>query len=530
MNWTYFYNGCIESMTPQQTRHEALLLSGNTIMALDGEAKSILKGLKDYKSIDLQGMTVLPGLIDAHLHLSDYAANLTNVNLSNAASIETTLAMLQKHTKQLSAHEWITGYGWNSNLWNDGNPHRRYLDTLFPDRPMALHSQDRHSLWVNTETLKRARLLKQSKTNNHTLIEYDRDGWPTGLIFEDKIDDIMKLIPPLSYNERKNGLHNAVYQLASYGITGVTTFEDIPSYRFYQSLWQKRELALNVCVYLPANALDTIIHSGMISGFGDTGLKFGGIKYFADGSLGSQTAELLEPYQGLGHNGVEVMTENDLGEQIRNALENGIGAAVHAIGDKANNKTLNVFQSLNNLISPQGGPRQRIEHAQIVHPGDIHRFREAGVIASIQPLQIAMDVKLADNYLGERAKNAYPIRTLMNLGVPVAFGSDAPVVEPNPWKSIYEALFRKYQLNPDEPTWNENETISLRQALEAYTRHAAFACYNERHTGSIDKGKKADFIVLNQNPFKANGSDILNISVLQTYINGHCIYAQEDWA
>jgi predicted amidohydrolase YtcJ len=279
----------------------------------------------------------------------------------------------------------------------------------------------------------------------------------------------------------------------------------------------------------PEQSLTDLQSAGMHSAWGNDWLRLGGLKYFVDGSLGSQTAEMFENFTGLDHSGIEVITEELLTEKLSNAARVGWSATIHAIGDKANYKTLNALTAVRRINSPVP-LRHRIEHCQIIQPTDLERFKELKVIVSMQPLHIADDAKIAEKYLGERASNAYPIRSLLQARTCVVFGSDMPIADPDPIKGIISAVSRRYQLDENEPTWNPEESVSARQAVLAYTRYAAYASYEESAKGTLSAGKLADFIVLSNNLEEAGESDLRICAVEMTVLNGEIVFTRESSA
>jgi predicted amidohydrolase YtcJ len=261
----------------------------------------------------------------------------------------------------------------------------------------------------------------------------------------------------------------------------------------------------------------------VFSGFGNKWLRMGGMKYFVDGSLGSQTAEMFEPFATLNHAGLEVINESDLTDQICFAAHHGLSATVHAIGDKANHKALNAFQKLAELsgLLPL---RQRIEHCQILQASDIPRFEELAIIASMQPIHIADDIEIAEKYLGPRAALTYAIRTIMKSGCRVVFGSDMPVANPDPLKGILAAASRRYQLDSKNRSWYPEQCITPLQALHAYTRNAAYASSEENLKGTLEPGKLADFVILSHDITENDEAILRNARIESTVLAGRVVY------
>jgi predicted amidohydrolase YtcJ len=241
--------------------------------------------------------------------------------------------------------------------------------------------------------------------------------------------------------------------------------------------------------------------------------------------MGSQTAEMFEKFETLDHAGIEVLTQNELSIKVKDAAKKGLSATVHAIGDKAIYKTLNAIEDSINKIKTPVPLRHRIEHSQIIQESDLPRFNALNIIASMQPLHLSDDVRISDKYLGSRAANAYPIKSLLRSGAKVVFGSDAPVADFNPFKGMQAAIARRYNLDSNEPIWYPDQNITIREAINAYTKDAAFASYEESLKGTLQPGKLADFVVLSEDPLKAENPEncLRNIEVVATVLDGKIV-------
>jgi predicted amidohydrolase YtcJ len=286
---------------------------------------------------------------------------------------------------------------------------------------------------------------------------------------------------------------------------------------------QQNDLKMRICMHPPIEKAEMLIDGGFCSGFGNEWLRIGGFKYFVDGSLGSQTAEMFDNYSGLDHSGIEVMYESTLIDLLERTTSKGFSATIHAIGDRANHKTLNALEKVKD-VSEKSGLRNRIEHAQILKEEDVQRFSDLNVIASMQPLHISEDVRISEKYLGSRSSSAYCLRSLMNAGAKVVFGSDMPIADPDPLKGILAAYRRRYLLDKNEPSWNENESISISQALRSYTTEAAYASYEEDLKGTLEVGKLADFIGLPIDIEKASEDELSETAVELTVLGGKTVY------
>jgi len=522
MTCNLFHNTKIYSLENDRQYNWLLSCHGRIIALGTGRNFPSLPGVVVQK-IDLDGGTVIPAFTDSHAHLL-YAAQLSSqAGLEHCNSLNEALLELSKYQKSLKKGQWLQGGGYNKNKWKDASPHRKHLDQLFPDNPVALYSKDMHSFWVNTAALRVAGIDERSASPPNGRIEKDSNGL-TGLLYEGACHFIREQIPELSFEQQEKALQAFYPELYAKGITSVHTMETLNTFSAYQYMHKsgKRELRMNV--YIFQEEMDALISAGMRSNLGDEWLKFAGVKFFVDGSLGSQTAEMLEPYENNhGYFGVEVMGREELAKKVVRSAENGLAAAVHAIGDRAVEKTIEAFelaashQKKYNLI-------QRIEHAQLVPPYLMKRITRLGLVASVQPVHIADDVVIADKYWGRRCQYAYPLNEFIKSNVPIAFGSDMPVADPDPLKGIYAAVNRRYQNNPEMAKWHPEQSISKKEAIVAYTKGAAFASGEMNIKGTLSPGKVADFIQLNHDPFTTDNERLSDINVIKTILNGEIVY------
>jgi len=427
------------------------------------------------------------------------------VDFGLAETLEDTLEAIKRKIEIIPEKQWIIGWGWDKNRCKF-EPHKKYLDELTASHPVALDSKDGHCLWCNTMAL------------NSSGIDH-----PSGIFFENDMTVIKKNIqkPPMDTCIKyvKEGIKDAHKS----GLTGVHLCEGTFEFSIYQELYRRKELDFRISWHFPLDKLDDMINLQLQSGFGNEFLRIGSVKIFMDGSLGSQTAYMFEPYEGLDHRGRILMDEENLFHIIKKANKNGISWAIHAIGDRANHIVLNAFQR----VEKNPFLRNRIEHAQIINYGDIKRFSENNIIASVQPIHISGDVLLGEKYLGKRSSSAYPFKSLLNNGTKLIFGSDTPVEHFSPFRGIYSALYRKYLNNPNEPSWHPEEAIDLEDAIKAYTSDAAFSSYEENLKGEISPGKLADFIILDRNILEIPPEEIINTSVDMTIIGGKIVLGKD---
>jgi len=503
-----FTNARIHSLGDNRTV-EALACDAfaGTILSA-GKSKELLSRYNSLKPeiIDLQGMTVLPGFTDCHTHFCSYSLMLSRPNLDGIRSLKGCLEKVSGYLKAKRPGQWLTGTGWDKNIWAEGRlPHKRDLDKIAPDNPVFLWSKDWHTGWVNSVAIKALGLSRSTQANTGGVVELDARGSLTGLLREEAANACYLQIPKPSWPEYRQALVNGQNKLAGLGFTGFHTMETSDEFHILQDLKNEDALKLSAVCYLRHQSLDDLISLGVRSGFGDEKLKFGGLKLFVDGSLGSQTALMLEPYRNSRSQGILAMDQDQLLSLVTAASRNGIACAVHAIGDAANRLALDIFERTRDLNRKL---RHRIEHCQLVAPDDIPRFGKLGIIASVQPIHYPSDRELIEKHWGARGRYAYPFGSLSKSGARLAFGSDTPIETPDPWPAIQAAVCRK------------EEGITIRDAIRAYTANAAYASNDEEVKGALEPGKTADFICLSDDIFQVKTDAIGRLKVQRTFIGG----------
>jgi predicted amidohydrolase YtcJ len=421
--------------------------------------------------------------------------------------------------------QWLKGRGWNKNLWGGGFPDKTILDKI-TDNPVALDSKDWHILWVNSAALRYCKINRDTPDPPGGVIERDETGEPTGILKEKAAKIVYDLMPPVPPPEKTDSLLAAQKRLLKLGIAGVGDFDTRPAFvSELLELDKEGKLKLRVCKMIHENDLDEAIHSGIRTGKGSEHLRFGYLKLFSDGALGSQTALMFEPYDGSEYNyGVETLTQTQMEDYVSRAVKNRISVAIHAIGDRANFQSIKALGrhtksfSKSNLIP-------RIEHAQILRDKDLGLFKKFGVTASVQPIHAASDRDVADNYWGTRARYAYAFRSLMDSSVSLAFGSDAPIENADPIAGIHAAATRK-RVDDDRPPWYPEEKIPVTKAIEAYTINSARVNCFDDIGGSIEIGKRADFAVLSDDIVRIRPGDIYRAKTIATIIDGEFVYGK----
>jgi len=520
-------------------RAEAVAIYGARILALgkDGDLRDLahgegpaLSGAEGWRVVDLRGKAVLPGFIDCHLHFLWHALGSSRVLLDGAYSLQATLNRVKRHIEQREPGEWVLGWGWNDAEWRDaGSPSKEDLDGVAPDSPVALTKKDGHVVWANSLALQMAGVDQETPDPPGGRLERDADtGQPVGIFKEEAMHLIYDAAPLPGPETRQEALQSAIGEAQRLGLTGIHDCDGSESLSDYQELLSREELGLRVFMMIPRENLDEAIKVGLRSGFGNEYLRIGNLKIFSDGTLGSQTAEMLEPFIGQPQNrGIAAITQQELEDLVGRAADAGIGCSVHAIGDKANRRVLDAF-ARQRETGRGTGLRHRIEHAQLLHPTDVPRFKELDIIASMQPIHATSDMVVADRYWGERARWGYAWKSLLNAGTRLAFGSDAPVEPLDPLVGIHAAVTRQRANGEPEGGWYAQERLSVAEAVYGYTLGAAYASGEEKEKGSVTPDKLADLVVLSQDIFDIPPQEIVNTRVVATIFDGKIVYGGDN--
>jgi len=517
------FNGIIHTMDESCPFSEAVAVCGQRIVAV-GNSEEVRKlATKGTLMIDLQGKTVVPGFTDAHIHLVSYSLVADQVDLNDARTLEEAVERVRRKVVEHGEGKMILGRGWDSNRWQR-NPRKEDLDAISPRNPVALHSKDGHTLWVNSFALSQTGVKRdRTQPKGGEIVKDEETGEPTGLLREKAQALMEREIPEPTVEQIEASLLKAIKELQRVGITAVTDFEGSIPFRAFQNLLAQGKLGLRVSLMPPAEDIDAIVKLGIQSGFGNEKLRIAGVKILADGALGSATAAMLDPYEDEPANrGMMRFGWDELCELVHRAMSNGLAVAVHCIGDKANRTLLDIFEANLNSTSEMR-LRHRIEHAQHLTEVDVKRFGKLGIVASVQPIHIALDRDTMKRRLGGRGRWAYPFRSLLDNGAVLAFGSDAPVERFNPFLGIYTAVTRRRSGN-DEDCWYAEECISVEEAARAYTVGGAFAACEKDQRGTISRDKLADMVVLSKNVFEIPVEQIMEVEVEMTIFDGEIVY------
>lgn len=521
-------NGKIYTSDPTRPKAWGLIIEDGMITGLLHQEQD-MGTRSDVKHENLHGKTVLPGFTDAHLHLKQYALTLQKIDCETDTKSEC-LQRVAARAKKLEPGTWILGHGWDQNRWEEGYGSREELDEFAPHHPVYLTAKSLHAAWVNSAALTSAHVNKNTPDPQGGRLSRDRKGKLTGLLFENAIPLVTDHIPPPSLQETIRALQDAQRSLWSMGVTGAHDFDRHLSFAALQELQGNADLKLRVTKHINIQKLNAAVDIGLRSGFGNSMLQIGGIKAFADGALGPQTAAMLTPYEGGESRGVLLMPAEEIVQKGILAVQNGLSLAIHAIGDRANHEVLNAYEQIRAYEERSHLPplRHRIEHVQVLDPADCDRLSRLGIIASMQPIHATSDMETATRYWGARTQYAYAWRTLLDHRTPLAFGSDAPVESPDPFLGVHAAVTRQTPSGEPAPHgWRPEQRISLEEALEAYTTGAAYAAGQEDRAGRLKPGYWADLIVLEKDPFSSPSKDLLSTHPLATMVNGEWVWRLE---
>jgi predicted amidohydrolase YtcJ len=498
---------------------DAVALGGGRVLAV-GPAERLepLVG-RDARRIDAGGATVTPGLVDAHIHLLAWARSRREAALSPEWSRDRVLeAMRAWSAAHPAATAWV-GRGWAADGW-DAAPTRAALDTVARDRPVLLHSKDFHALWVNTAALRAAGVDRHTPDPPGGLLERDAAGEPTGVAREHAVRLFRPLMPEPGAEADRAALAGAVAALHAAGITGVHVFEGAAERAGLRTLPPLRVLSL-----LAHAELDDAIRAGARSGASESGVRLGPVKLFADGTLGSRTAAMLEPYDGTGERGLDLIPPAELRAIVARALAAGIAVAVHAIGDRAVRSVLDAFESAAASRAVPALP-SRIEHAQLVDAADVGRFGALGVAASMQPAHCTADIDLARRYWSTRLDLAYPWRSLLDAGARLAFGSDAPVEPPDPGEGLASATARRRRGGQPGEGFGDRQRITLDEALAAYTEGPARLAGSWPDHGRLAPGAVADLVVWSADLHALDADALRGARPRLTLVGGDVVYGE----
>lgn len=473
--------------------------------------------------VDAEGGTVTPGFTDAHIHLQHWARARQELDLRSAATRDEAVTLLRTFSGDQRAVDVLVGRGWDANAWTEA-PERGALDAVISDRPVVLYSRDFHNVWLNSAALRASGVGKKTPNPAGGVIEHDAAGEPTGVLRENATRLIVPLEAAMARDDATR-VDGAIRALHALGVTAIHDFEGAEAHRLLRHAADGDGPRLRVLMHLPHSQLEDAIALGLESGLGDTWFRLGAVKLFADGTLGSRTASLLEPYDDTHELGMDVLEPRQLREIVQRAGSNGWSTAIHAIGDRAVRSSLDAFAA--------SGPDRarlrlppRIEHAQLVHPEDVPRFAALGVVASMQPIHCISDISLAERWWGSRRQHSYPWRSLLEHGAVLAFGSDAPVESPSIAHGLHAAVARRAP--GSDAAYVPEQAITLDAALTAYTEIPARIAGWWPEVGTLDVGSCADLVIWDRDLHDADRDASARAKPRLTVLGGIVVHATAD--
>jgi len=528
-------NATVRTMDARQPSVEAVAILGNRIGAVGSTNEMKRLAGSSTRVIDAQRALVLPGFNDAHVHFLTGGFQLSSVDLRDAGTPQEFAERIRRFAENLPRGRWVTGGDWDHERWTaaaDGRaplPTKELIDRFTPETPVFVNRLDGHMALANSAALKLAGVTRETKDPLGGLIVRDaQNGEPTGVLKDAAMSFVASKIPGASFEEKLAAARAATEHAARLGVTSVQDMSAGDDVGIYQTLHARGELKTRIYAVAPLPAWERLARVGVRRAFGDAMLRIGGLKGFADGSLGSTTALFFAPYNDApetsGLPGDEMFPEGVMQKRISNADNSGLQVMIHAIGDRANDQILSFFER----VTKENGARDRrfrIEHAQHLRPAEIKRFASHRIIASMQPYHAIDDGRWAEKRIGgERARGTYAFRSLIDAGATLAFGSDWSVAPLDPLLGIYAAVTRRTLDGRNSNGWVPEQKITVEEAVRAYTVGAAYAEFTDQEKGTIAPGKLADLVILSQDIFQINPIEIEKTRVRVTIMNGRVVH------
>ena len=526
-------NGRVWTGDPLLPWAEAVAVRCGTIIEVGvaADIKGLITG--DTEVVDLAGALVLPGFTDAHTHFLDGGFGLRRVDLRGAMSREEFTARIADRARDIGPGRWVLGGGWDERRFEAaGPPRREWIDEATPENPVCVNRIDLHAVLANSAALRIAGVTSGTPDPDGGQIVRDpKTAEPTGLLREAAADLVLTGIPEPSFDEKLEAAGAALRHAALFGVTSVHEMADAASLEVFAELDRRGRLTARVHVYIPISEVGALARLKLRPPFGSPSLKLAGLKGFVDGSLGSGTACFCEPYaddpgsSGLFHG--QMFPEGIMEERIMEADRAGMALAIHAIGDRANRVLLDMYEKAIAANGPRDR-RWRIEHAQHLRAEDIVRFGRLGLAASVQPAHLIDDGCWAEGKIGPgRVRTTYAFRSLRDAGARLVFGSDWSVAPIDPLIGIHAAVTRRTSDGKNPGGWVPEEKIAVEDAVRAYTVNAAWAGFVEAERGSIEEGKLADMVVLDEDIFAIPPEGIADVKVRMTVFAGRVIWRKD---
>ena len=505
---------------------DAVAVSGGLIIAVGRGAELEALAGPHTRRLDAAGATLTPGLTDAHLHLVHWARSQGELSLEDAPTRADALDRLARHLAAHPDQRVVVGRGWDANRWTEP-PDRASLDPVAGERVVLLHSHDFHSMWVSRGALARAGVTRATPDPEGGRIERDAAGEPTGVLREHAVRPFAALEAEAAGGAEPERVREAIRRLHALGITAVHDFEGAEAHRLLRAMTRGDGPRVRVLMHLAHAGIEPALELGLASGVGDDWFRIGALKLFADGTLGSRTAALLEPYDGTRLRGLDLLAPAELRSLVARAVAGGLSVAIHAIGDRACRSSLDAFEAAGPALARLALP-PRIEHAQLVDPADVPRFARLGVAASMQPIHCTSDLDLVERFWSTRAGSSYPWRTLLDHGALLAFGSDAPVELPSAAWGLHAAVTRERAGGTPAGGFVPGQRVTLDQALAAYTVAPARLAGSWPRLGRLAAGAVADLVVWNADLHRLPPAALRGARPRVTVVAGDIVYEGTD--
>jgi predicted amidohydrolase YtcJ len=526
-------NATVRTMDPGRPAAEAIAILGNRVVALGTSSEIQKLAGPNTKVIDAQKRLVLPGFNDAHVHFLSGGFQLSSVDLRDAKTPEEFAERIRVFASKLPAGSWITGGDWDHERWPEAKlPTKELIDRFTPNTPVFVSRLDGHMALANSLALKLGGVTSKTVDPPGGVVVRDANGEPTGILKDAAQSFVWKVKPESTFEEKLFAARAASNYAARLGVTSVQDVSAGSDVAVYQTLLDRGDLKTRIYAMTPLPNWERLAKAGIRAHFGSEMLRVGGLKAFSDGSLGSTTALFYEPYKDApetrGIPSDEMFPEGAMLERVRGADRAGLQVLIHAIGDRANDLILSIFEQ----VEKENGVRDRrfrIEHAQHIRPQDIPRFARDKVIASMQPYHAIDDGRWAEKRIGsERAKTTYAFRSLLDSGATLAFGTDWTVAPLNPLLSVYGAVTRRTIDGKNPNGWIPEQKVTVDEAVRAYTVGSAYAEFQESVKGTITPGKLADLVILSRDIFSIDPIEIENVKVLLTIVDGRVVYEERE--
>ncbi|MGM0887895.1 MAG: amidohydrolase [Bacillota bacterium] len=513
-----------------QPEPASIAIKDNKIIAVGSEEEVKPCSGENTKIHHFNDQLILPGFHDFHLHMMDGAVSMNSANLFTACSEEEALEMIREFAESRSEDPWIIGCSWDAGYWDTQQlPNRHSLDRILPDRPVLMFHAEGHYAWVNSKALEIANITRHTENPSYGMIGKDETGEPNGLLYEKAMDAVILHAYDFTKEQKRELFTNFLAHAAGLGVTSVhdlfamEALEMLNDYDVFKEFEDNGELTARIHLWPALNG--NLEHVKQLRDtFQSDKLRVSGLKQFIDGVITARTAYLLEPYSDQPNTRGETSFPSEtIKKWVVDADKEGFSIRFHAIGDGAVRLALDSYEEAQKTNGKRDS-RHSVEHIEVIHPDDVHRFKKLGVTASMQPDHFAMSERgvYTERIGKEREKHVFSIKTLQKAGAKLAFGTDFPIDILNPLLQIYRAVTRID--SSGKTVWHPHECITLADALKAYTAGSAYGAFRDEELGTLEAGKLADIIVLERNLFQVPVEEIPDTKVLLTIVDGKVVF------